>query len=634
MRKLLVSLRPLAAILLLAPALHAQAPASHQPIITIPQSNCVVHSGDNPAWAAADVDTSGWHPLPQFSPSGRDTVFWVRCTAGQNLSALPQPAIQVLNVYAGRVWANGQQVGVIDYRYGDATRKTTSGLTFALPATVASDVHSIAIRCILTHANWIHYYQPALVRLGIRDSLIDYQIVEEHHFTDGLLPAYSLFLLVGASGLFLLGLYLYDRSQRPALWLALYCLPLGFFRVGSYAITLVPSVPEAIMMLWSTLSAFGDWFAVLFFFSIAQRRVPKIYWIIFAAIVYFALGQNLPLMLPPHWALPLSLLAVHTLGATQMVQGCIFTAPLVAFWPLNRLRGRRKTLFIVCVLWSVTEFLWAFQGYLFHWAWTSPIQNFVALASLLVIAALVAIIFRDQRRVAIERARLSTEMDSARQIQLQLVPAQLPAVSGFRLAAVYLPAAEVGGDFYQVFLQSDGSALIVIGDVSGKGLKAAMTGSVVLGALRSLAQENPSPAQILSRLNTQLAQSSDSGFVTCLVARITPDGALTFANAGHLPPYRNGEELQIEAGLPLGITTDTTYAESTLILTLADILTFLSDGVVEARSTSGQLFGFDRTRSISTRTAEEIARAAQAFGQQDDITVLTLTFAPVEVLHA
>jgi hypothetical protein len=427
MHKLALSLALILPIL--APALHAQSPAPPQPVITLPESSCAVHSGDNPAWAAANIDTSGWTPLSQFNPSGEDTVFWVRCNASQNLAALPDPAVQVLNVYAGPVWVNGQLVGVIDYRFGDATRETASGLTFALPSSVAGHVQSIAVRCILTHANWIHSYEPALVRLGIRESLIDYQVVAAHHFTDGLLFAYSLFLLVGASGLFLLGLYFYDRSQRPALWLALYCVPIGLFRVSSFVVSLTSSTSEPVMMLWTTLSTFNDWFAVLFFFSIAQRRMPRIYWIVFAANGYFVIGNNLALILPGRWALPLSLFMVHTLGPTHIIESFAYTAPLVAFWPLNRLRGQRRTLLIVCLLWSATEFLFFFQGYLFHLRWTSPIQNFMALANLLVIAALVAIIFGNQRAVALERARLNTEIEAARQIQNQLVPAALPSLS-------------------------------------------------------------------------------------------------------------------------------------------------------------------------------------------------------------
>jgi serine phosphatase RsbU (regulator of sigma subunit) len=229
--------------------------------------------------------------------------------------------------------------------------------------------------------------------------------------------------------------------------------------------------------------------------------------------------------------------------------------------------------------------------------------------------------------------RLSAELDAARRVQAQLVPLRLPAVRNLRLQAAYLPAAEVGGDFYQVIPQPSGATLIVVGDVSGKGLKAAMTGTLAIGALRSLASEELSPAQILTRLNAQLAEASDGGFVTCLCARIGTDGSLILANAGHLAPYRNGEEMQVKSGLPLGIAPDATYCESAICLAPNDQLTFLSDGVIEARNPQGELFGFDRTAAISRQSADAIAHAALAFGQEDDITVLTLTFAAAEVLH-
>jgi hypothetical protein len=230
--------------------------------------------------------------------------------------------------------------------------------------------------------------------------------------------------------------------------------------------------------------------------------------------------------------------------------------------------------------------------------------------------------------------RLSAELDAARSIQAQLVPLNLPAVMNLRFDAAYRPAAEVGGDFYQVIPQRSGSTLIVVGDVSGKGLKAAMTGTLAIGALRSLAHEELSPAQILTRLNDQFAAASDGGFITCLCARIGADGNLILANAGHLAPYRNGEEIELESGLPLGIAPGVTYCESTICLAPNDQLTFLSDGVIEARNPQGELFGFDRTAAISGQSADEIAKTAELFGQEDDITVLTLAFAPVEVLRA
>jgi serine phosphatase RsbU (regulator of sigma subunit) len=102
---------------------------------------------------------------------------------------------------------------------------------------------------------------------------------------------------------------------------------------------------------------------------------------------------------------------------------------------------------------------------------------------------------------------------------------------------------------------------------------------------------------------------------------------LQVANAGHLPPYQNGKEISIETNLPLGIMPDLVYLESRVQMGAGDTLTLLSDGVVEARDRAGELFGFERTQAISSRPAGEIAAAAQQFGQEDDITVLTIRFA-------
>jgi phosphoserine phosphatase RsbU/P len=226
---------------------------------------------------------------------------------------------------------------------------------------------------------------------------------------------------------------------------------------------------------------------------------------------------------------------------------------------------------------------------------------------------------------------LRVEFEAAREMQEQLVTAP-PVVPGFRIESVYRPAAQVGGDFYAIRPLDTGGVQIVVGDVSGKGLRAAMTVSTIMGSLRMIAACGP--AEILRRLNESLVGSLRGGFVTCLVAGIEPDGTITISNAGHLAPYRNGDEHKCDFGLPLGLTCDASWGQSTLTLAPGDTLTFLSDGVVEARNQAGELFGFERTAAISTQSSEEIARAAQHFGQEDDITVLTLQFAPAEVLHA
>jgi serine phosphatase RsbU (regulator of sigma subunit) len=235
----------------------------------------------------------------------------------------------------------------------------------------------------------------------------------------------------------------------------------------------------------------------------------------------------------------------------------------------------------------------------------------------------------------------AAELEAARLMQRRLVPDELPSIPGCSVEACYHPAAEVGGDFYQVLALPDGAYLLVIGDVSGKGLRAAMTGILVIGALRAVAARGLGPAEVLVALNEALLESNSDGFVTCLCLHLDPSGEVRIANAGHLAPYRNHPhgagltvaniELPVDFGFPLGIVPDAEYSETTLELAPGDTLTLLTDGVLEARNAEGELFGFERTAAISGTSADQIAKTAELFGQEDDITVLTLAFAPAEV---
>jgi serine phosphatase RsbU (regulator of sigma subunit) len=166
---------------------------------------------------------------------------------------------------------------------------------------------------------------------------------------------------------------------------------------------------------------------------------------------------------------------------------------------------------------------------------------------------------------------------------------------------------------------------VVIGDVSGKGMPAAMTVSLLVGMLRTLAYYTQRPGEILAAMNRRMLTRSNGGFTTCLAVRVDANGLITAANAGHLAPYRNGEEIELENGFPLGIAAGVVYAETKLHLEPNDTLTFISDGVVEARNASGELLGFERTQALSMESAEKVAQAAEEFGQEDDITVLRLT---------
>jgi serine phosphatase RsbU (regulator of sigma subunit) len=205
---------------------------------------------------------------------------------------------------------------------------------------------------------------------------------------------------------------------------------------------------------------------------------------------------------------------------------------------------------------------------------------------------------------------------------------RLPCGEG-GIASIYKPFGEVGGDFFQILPLEDGSVLVAIGDVSGKGMPAAMTVALLVGTLRTLADSTQSPGEILKAMNQRMIGRTNGGFTTCMVLRADPYGNLAIANAGHISPYKNGTELDVDNGLPLGLVEGATYCESPFNLHPNEQLTFLTDGVVEARSKSGELFGFDRTAAIASKSAEFIALAAQSFGQDDDVTVLTLTRWPV-----
>ena len=236
------------------------------------------------------------------------------------------------------------------------------------------------------------------------------------------------------------------------------------------------------------------------------------------------------------------------------------------------------------------------------------------------------------RRFSLARRKeeqMAGELEAAREVQQVLLPDEQDQCPGFHVESIYRPADQVGGDFFQQIADGNGGMLIVVGDVSGKGLPAAMVVSVLVGAIRAEADHDATPASMLASLNNRIMGRAHGGFVTCLAAHLDGDGVLTIANAGHLPPYLNGEEIAAPGSLPLGLMSSAHYEPFTIQLTAGDRLTFVSDGVVEAQGKSGELLGFERTRELSRQSAHAIALAAQEFGQKDDITVVTVEFTGV-----
>jgi hypothetical protein len=227
-------------------------------------------------------------------------------------------------------------------------------------------------------------------------------------------------------------------------------------------------------------------------------------------------------------------------------------------------------------------------------------------------------------RISREQARLEGELEAARQVQNVILPGESVIFPGYSVETVYRPARQVGGDFYQVWPTPEGGLLLVIGDVAGKGLPAAMLVAVLVGSIRTLAQMTSDPAAILAEMNARLQGRTNGGFSTCLAFHLRADGAGTLASAGHPGPYLNGRELELPGGLPLGVAPCQQYESCKLQLEHGGHITFYSDGVIEAQNARHELLGFERARELSTLSAKEIADAASAFGQEDDITVVVI----------
>jgi len=257
----------------------------------------------------------------------------------------------------------------------------------------------------------------------------------------------------------------------------------------------------------------------------------------------------------------------------------------------------------------------------------SSLSKFIGARLLLLLSIVYAVWGKLSEQLARQRF-MDAEMRAAQEIQQVLVPAAAEReAAGYTVHSIYRPASEVGGDFFQIIpLQGDGT-LIVAGDVSGKGLGAAMTVSLVVGTLRTLAEFDPGPAAILAGLNRRLIGRTQGGFVTCCAVRFDAVGHATLANAGHCQPYLDGRELDLPNGVPLGLVGDAEYEEASVDVSHGQQLTLLSDGVVEARNHHGELYGFDRLNELMQQrpTAERVADTAVTFGQEDDITVLTVT---------
>lgn len=449
-------------------------------------------------------------------------------------------------------------------------------------------------------------------------------------------------VLYGLVALASLGFWVQHRGQRLFLWVSLFSfanitqfgwwhelMHLSYVQVGTLA-----------SFTYQPLEDIATWFVLLYLLGL-HRDVGVRRWVrwavVFELVLCFADGVSVAnwshgwpqitdlivseLILIPE-LLPLVLLGVAVWQRKQLplpnwlVAIFALTTDLVLEVGAFLSQGLRYT-------------HWNFWTYLLRPLFTAGgvTISLGQISATLLLFSIIAAVYRQGLRENRREAALHQELHSAQELQRVLIPEELPSVPGYELSSAYRPALEVGGDFFQLLPQRDGSALLVVGDVSGKGIAAAMAVSLIVGTMRTLAEQMLSPAELLVALNERLTGKLQGGFVTCIVVLLQNQGSFATASAGHPGPVVNGKELALPGALPLGMSFDFDVEERSGLLQPGDQMVLYSDGLLEARNRGGELLGFERVqRMLATCvTAREIAEDAVAFGQEDDVTVVAVT---------
>ncbi|MGA2537441.1 MAG: PP2C family protein-serine/threonine phosphatase [Terracidiphilus sp.] len=601
------------------------------------------HLGDDPdgklGWAQPGFDDSKWERVPADRPWayaghwGYTGYAWYRRqialdpTDKNPLALLLPPLDTVAEVY----W-NGAKVGGIGTVPPNASwRFREQPASIPLPTAPGASSGTLSIRIWMVSFTAMYApdtggfweapqlgYAPVIQQM--RESFVEHYL-REHAIQYG---ACVLFLCAGLTSLVL---WLRLRSQ----WILL-C-------VGAYFISYV--IPTVLHNTISTSARVAEYFAgpcdcindiALLFLILLLARLPKRrgvrglgFWR-GVCLVGSAL-QVLSVILGP-WGMHLA--DSDVLFLPLVVIGCLV---------LSKPRLPRL-LFMVAA--GLDVLVWDVSGVLSNYPSLSWIEDLLPKLSfhiygsdlivfvtskLLLLAAIVYAVWDQLSRDLAEQRRANAELKAAQEVQKVLIAAEERGAPGYAVASVYRPANEVGGDFFQVIPLEEDGTLIVAGDVSGKGLRAAMTVSLIVGAVRTLAEQDSSPGAVLAGLNRRLVGRTKGGFATCCAVRVDPAGHAAMANAGHCQPYLDDREVELPAGLPLGLVDGMTYEEVVLTIAYGQQLTLVSDGVVEARNHRGELYGFDRLSQLMRQrpSAERVADTAIDFGQDDDITVLTVT---------
>jgi hypothetical protein len=617
--------------------------------------------GDDPRWADPAFDDSSW-PTVILGRTLAEQGFESYAGYGWYRIRVQRQQLHVGNAAASplHLMVTGHTIGQLAVYINGTEAAHTKGMTerpamYKSPPFTADlaragpgDMIVIAIRTWAAPGIPITHGLLEKVEVGTADDISDrlaFAIARnwDQHVIAGMVVSF-LFLGVAALGAIL---YMAQRHHSEYLWLALMCL--------SVAITGAAELADGLALMSSSVyDVIGPWTGRIFmavtlefvvrFTSTEKRQLVRIV-------------QVSVLLLPVVMLLGLRTVYEFLSIGAEVVFCALVCVLLFRSWR----RGFREAgIMLVPFLLAATadsvdtvlEYLarhWLSQQYYSHRFHLGPIEFSTSVLTYAVfLSSLMAVILYRFVRVSQEEQRSNAEISAARSVQALLIPTELPSNHYFMLESAYVPVNGVGGDFFQVLPVEDGSMLLVVGDVSGKGLQAAMNASTLVGAFRN--ELSHDPATILFHLNrvmlgtdTGSASSKDSvaSFATCLCARIYRDGTMEIANAGHLSPYRDGREMELAPGLPLGVIPGMTYEQATFQLNQGDRLIFLSDGVVEATNSQGELFGFERTQQVSNEPARYIAQTAKRFGQNDDITVISIYLAsrdprpaPRQLAHA
>jgi hypothetical protein len=604
--------------------------------------------GDDPAWAQPDFDDSKWEDV-DLTPGTRGIALgWTaRGHAGHSGYAWYRLKVHVLGANrslalkmpqdfddAYQVFINGQRVGEFGkFTPHGVTAYSALPTAFRLPKGVRDGEVTIAIRMWMDSATPFNspdagglHEPPELGYASVIASQVRLDWDDNAHYVgSGFLEMLVLVMAL----LMAFTLYWLDRHEKSYLWLALVCeasllsvapvLLINFTTwLGLTEYVIIHDVIAFPLRIGLWVLFWGYWFRL--------ERMRALHCAVWTLVAILAIGTAM--LRPPLYGEHVPVQAANFLHPFLIIVnlGLGVLLLLVAYRGFYKNKGEGGLAAAAVILAVIANYQHELR--LIHVQTTFAVLGFtISLGSLsTILSVLIITVMLLGRFITAQRAKEQWKMEiaQARHIQQVLIPNELPQLNDLHVESQYRPAREVGGDFFQIVPNDkDGTSLIAFGDVTGKGLQAGMLVALIIGAIRSSAEHDNNPRRILEVLNDQLVER-DSASATCMVLRFSQNGVVELANAGQLPPYLNGVEMQIEGALPLGIISGIDFPVTSFKLEPGDTLLMMSDGVAEAQNAEGELFGFGRIEQMlrdSTTTAE-IATAAQKFGQTDDILVL------------